>query len=44
MIEWDNMPADSIITYTYYVRVANDVVGSQTVTGRFEYENDRIFE
>ncbi len=42
LIEWDNMPADSMISYTYYVRIEKDVVGSQTITGRFEYEeNDK---
>lgn len=38
LIEWDDMPSDSMISYTYYVRIEKDVVGSQTVTGRFEYE------
>ncbi len=40
LIEWDNMPADSMLIYTYYVRIEKNVVGSQTITGRFEYEND----
>jgi len=40
LIEWDNMPADSMVIYTYYARIDPDVVGSQTITGRFEYEDD----
>ena len=42
LIEWDNMPVDSMVNYTYYVRIEKDVIGSQTITGRFEYEeNDK---
>lgn len=38
VIEWDQMPADSVISYTYHVRVGESVAGSQTISGRFEYE------
>ena len=38
LIEWDNMPADSMVAYTYYIRVDKEIAGSQTITGRFEYE------
>lgn len=38
LIEWDNMPEDSMLIFTYYVRVGKEVAGSQTITGRFEYE------
>ncbi len=34
------MPTDSMLAYTYYVRVDENIAGSQTITGRFEYEED----
>ncbi|MEA1877297.1 MAG: hypothetical protein U9N86_10575 [Bacteroidota bacterium] len=36
-IIWDNMPEDSIITYTYHVRPGEMVHGSHTINGGFEY-------
>lgn len=38
IVEWDQMPADSVITYTYRLRVNESVAGSQTIAGRFEYD------
>ena len=38
IIEWDQMPADSVINYSYQVRVGESVAGSQAVSGRFEYQ------
>ncbi len=40
LIEWDNMPSDSMVSYTYFVRINDDISGSQTITGRFEYEEE----
>ncbi|HBB92714.1 MAG: hypothetical protein A2X22_04385 [Bacteroidetes bacterium GWF2_49_14] len=37
-IEWDQMPADSIITYNYHVKTGDALSGSQTITGRMEYQ------
>jgi cell division protein FtsN len=37
-IEWDQMPADSIITYSYHVKTGDALAGSQTITGRLEYQ------
>jgi hypothetical protein len=39
LIEWDNMPADTMMNFTYYVRVEKGIAGSQTITGRLEYED-----
>ncbi|MCK5820352.1 MAG: outer membrane beta-barrel protein [Bacteroidales bacterium] len=35
---WDNMPKDSIITYSYLVRPDEMVHDSQTINGSFEYK------
>ncbi len=40
LIEWDNMPTDSMVSFTYFIRVNGDIAGSQTITSRFEYEED----
>jgi len=37
-IIWDQMPKDSIITYTYQVRPEEMVHGSHTINGGFEYK------
>jgi len=38
MIEWDQMPADSIITYSYHVKAGESLSGSTTIIGRLEYQ------
>ncbi|MCD6332453.1 MAG: SPOR domain-containing protein, partial [Bacteroidales bacterium] len=38
IINWDQMPADSVVTYTYHVRVGETASGNQTIAGRFEYQ------
>ncbi|MFH0761682.1 MAG: DUF6089 family protein [Bacteroidota bacterium] len=38
IIEWDHMPADSILVLTYIVDLAKTVTGSQTISGRMEYQ------
>ncbi len=37
VIEWDQMPADSILSISYRVATAKTVAGSQTISGRLEY-------
>jgi len=38
IIEWEKMPADSIITLNYQVKVGENLAGSETVKGRFDYK------
>ncbi len=38
IIDWDQMPAEPEISYTYQIRVGQEVAGSHTVSGRFEYQ------
>lgn len=38
IIEWEKMPADSIITYNYQVKIGEKLVGSQNIIGRLEYQ------
>lgn len=38
VVEWDQMPADSIVTYRYHIRAGENVFGDQTIASRFEYE------
>ncbi|MFA5816773.1 MAG: SPOR domain-containing protein [Bacteroidales bacterium] len=38
IIEWDQMPADSTVTYNYQVKVGENLTGSQTIIGKFEYQ------
>jgi len=38
IIEWDQMPSTPELVYSYQLRVGESVVGSQTVNGRFEYQ------
>ena len=37
LVEWDEMPADSIVSFTYFVRAEKQTAGSQTISGSFEY-------
>lgn len=37
-IVWEKMPADSTTTYLYRVKVGEALTGSQTITGKFEYQ------
>lgn len=39
-IAWRNLPADSIITYSYYVRPSELVFGSHTINGSFEFKEE----
>ena len=38
IIEWDHLPADSILVLTYIVEPDKTVAGSQTISGRMEYQ------
>lgn len=38
IIEWDRMPADSVVILNYKVKVNDNLYGSHTIIGRFEYE------
>lgn len=38
IIEWDHMPADSILVLTYIVEPDKTITGSQTISGRLEYQ------
>lgn len=38
IIQWDQMPADSTVTFQYLVKVGENLTGSQTISGRFEYD------
>ncbi|MBT5426948.1 MAG: hypothetical protein HOK84_12185 [Bacteroidetes bacterium] len=38
IVNWDQMPSDSIVTYKYHVRTGENVAGSNTITGKFEYD------
>jgi len=43
VVEWEKLPADTTVTYSYRVKVAESVSGNQTITGRFEYmESDGV--
>jgi len=38
IIDWEKMPADSTVTYIYQVKVGENLTGSQTIIGKFEYQ------
>ncbi|TSA35648.1 MAG: SPOR domain-containing protein [Porphyromonadaceae bacterium] len=38
IMEWEQLPADSTVTYNYQVKVGGNLTGSQTITGKFEYQ------
>ncbi|MCD6347787.1 MAG: SPOR domain-containing protein, partial [Bacteroidales bacterium] len=38
IINWDQMPSDSIVTYKYHVRTGENLAGSITIPGKFEYD------
>lgn len=38
IIDWDKMPADTMITYNYRILVDMDVNGSQIISGSLEYK------
>ncbi len=37
-IEWDKMPAESIINYTYSVKVGEELKGNQVLAGTFDFD------
>jgi len=37
LVDWAQMPSDSIVSYAYFVRTGENVSGNQTIAGRFEY-------
>jgi len=39
VIEWAQMPADSVISLSYKAKTSETLAGSQTITGRFEYQD-----
>ncbi|MDD4644668.1 MAG: DUF6089 family protein [Bacteroidales bacterium] len=39
VIEWAQMPADSVISLSYKAKTSETLTGSQTITGRFEYQD-----
>jgi hypothetical protein len=38
-IEWDRMPSDPIVHCDYYIKAAENLTGSQQISGRFEYRD-----
>ena len=38
VVTWNQMPADSIVSYKYHVRTNENIAGSQTITGKIEYD------
>jgi hypothetical protein len=53
IVDWTNMPADSVVTLKYDIQTSDKVSGNQSIAERFEYEeltgpkiirfNDKIF-
>lgn len=39
IIEWRQMPGDSSVSYDYQLKAGNQVKGSQTITGKFEFQD-----
>ncbi len=39
VIEWGKMPSDGTLNYNYQVKVGSGLEGSQTITGRLDYED-----
>jgi hypothetical protein len=39
LVEWKKMPGDATVLYNYQMKVSETLTGSQTITGRFEYQD-----